>query len=104
MIAAMLGQSALDLDGTRDGLLRTVEAGKQPVADMLDLFATILANQPLQHLIMPAQYLVPGIVAHRPHELGGLDDVREDECAGRLRARRLIGTACDPKLHSGAAS
>ena len=53
---------------------------------------------------MPAQYLVPGIVAHRPHELGGLDDVREDECAGRLRARRLIGTACDAELHQESGS
>src|SRR3982074_1876467 len=87
---AVIGQRALDLDGALDGTLGLRETGEDAVSAVADLLAGMSTDQTAKRLVVPAQHLVPGLVAHGLDELGRLHDVGEHEGAGhRIAGGRL---------------
>src|SRR5205085_9690696 len=86
--AAMLGQAALDRDGTPERLVRRVEPDEEAVAGRDDLFSLELGEQTAQRLVVPAQDALPRIVAQRFHQVGRPLDVGEHE--GLLDAARAF--------------
>src|SRR5216684_5835739 len=53
----VLGESALNIDGARHGLLNTAKSDEEPVPRVINLFAPMTRHQCAQRLIVPPQHV-----------------------------------------------
>src|SRR5262245_18245473 len=99
MLPPMLSEPALDRRRTCQRRLGPVERDEETIAGVLDLLCPMLCEQGAQRAVVPADEILPGLVADRLDEIGRLDDVREDERPHRPTGLRRPGA---PEQCSGA--
>src|SRR6266545_4711550 len=90
---AVLRQALLDRDGAVDRGGGGVERNDEPVALMPDLLAAVRRDDAAERVVVPAHQALPGVVTDGRGELGGADDVAEEERARDARRVRVAGRA-----------
>src|SRR6476660_525093 len=90
---AVLGQTPLDRDRAREGLVGRIEPDEEPVARADDLLALVLGEQRPERLVVPSQHALPRLVPQRLDQVRRSLDVGEHERlldpAGYLLASEL---------------
>src|SRR6266508_680439 len=86
---AVLRQVLLDRDGAVDRGGGGVERNDEPVALMPDLLAAVRRDDAAERVVVPAHQALPGVVTDGRGELGGADDVAEEERARDARRARV---------------
>ena len=75
----MIHEGPLDRDRTVDAWPGRLEGGEEAVAGGVDDLPSPARNEPPEHVVVPAQKPLPGLVSEELGKVGGADDVGEHE-------------------------